>query len=87
MYVFFLNGSWCAGSIWCVGEDLDDPAVSELRRAIAEVKQRWSVIGWVTKDLLSRALPCLGKHFKPLVSAAFVVICTHQPTLGLRGGL
>jgi hypothetical protein len=30
-------------------------AVSALRRAIAEVKQRWSVIGWVTKKLLSRA--------------------------------
>jgi hypothetical protein len=24
------------------------PAVSALRRAIVEVKQRWSVIGWVT---------------------------------------
>jgi hypothetical protein len=35
-------------------EELDGPAVSALRRAI-EVKQRWSVIGWVTKNLLSRA--------------------------------
>jgi hypothetical protein len=24
-----------------------------LRRAIAKTKQRWSVIGWVTKNLLS----------------------------------
>jgi hypothetical protein len=28
-------------------EELDGPAVSALRRAIAEVKQRWLVIGWV----------------------------------------
>jgi hypothetical protein len=34
-------------------EELDDPAVSELRRVIAEVKQHWSVIGWVTENLLS----------------------------------
>jgi hypothetical protein len=33
-------------------EELDGPAVSALRRAIAEVKQRWSVIGWLTKNLL-----------------------------------
>jgi hypothetical protein len=30
-------------------EELDGLAVSALRRAIAEVKQRWSVIGWVNK--------------------------------------
>jgi hypothetical protein len=36
------------------GEELDGPAVSALSRAIAEVKQCWSVIGWVTKNLLSR---------------------------------
>jgi hypothetical protein len=35
-------------------EELNGAAVSALRRAIAEVKQRWSVIGWVTKNLLSR---------------------------------
>jgi hypothetical protein len=34
-----------------IGEDLDGPAVSALQRAIAEVKQRWSDIGWVTKNL------------------------------------
>jgi hypothetical protein len=34
--------------------------VSALRRAIADVKQRWSVIGWATKNLLSRVLPCDG---------------------------
>jgi hypothetical protein len=27
-----------------------------LRRAIAEVKQHWSVMRWVTKNLLSRAV-------------------------------
>jgi hypothetical protein len=32
-----------------LNEELDGPAGSALRRTIAEVKQRWSVIGWVTK--------------------------------------
>jgi hypothetical protein len=36
-------------------EELDGLAISSLRRAITEVKQRWSVIGWMTKNLLSRA--------------------------------
>jgi hypothetical protein len=40
--------------------------VSVLRRAIAEVKQRRClVIGWVTKNLLSRAPPSFGRHVKP----------------------
>jgi hypothetical protein len=43
------------------------PAVSALPRAFAEVKQRWSVIGWVTKNSLSRAPPCFGRYIKPLV--------------------
>jgi hypothetical protein len=30
-------------------EKLDGPLVSALRRTIVEVKQRWPVIGWVTK--------------------------------------
>jgi hypothetical protein len=68
-------------------EELDGPAVSALRRAIAEVKQRWSVIGWVTKNLLLRAPPCFGRHVKPLVPAAFTVVRTHQPALGPRGVL
>jgi hypothetical protein len=29
-------------------EALDNPVVSALRRAVAEVKHRWSVIEWVT---------------------------------------
>jgi hypothetical protein len=57
-------------------------------RAIAEVKQRWSVIEWVTKNLLSRAPPCFGRHVKPLVTAIFAVgVSTHQPALGPRGGV
>jgi hypothetical protein len=68
-----------------VCEELDDPAVSALRRAIAEVKQHWSVIGWVTKNLLSRTPPCLGKLVKPLVPAAFTVDSTRQPALGVAG--
>jgi hypothetical protein len=43
-------------------EEFDGPAVSAPRRAIAEVKQHWSVIGWETKNNLSRAPPCLGRH-------------------------
>jgi hypothetical protein len=31
--------------------------------------------------------PCFGRHVKPLVPAAFAVVSTHQPALGLRGGL
>jgi hypothetical protein len=66
-------------------EELDGPAVSALRCVIAEVKEHWSVIGRVTKNLLSRAPPCFGRHVKPLVPAAFAVVSTHQPALGLRG--
>jgi hypothetical protein len=31
-------------------EELDGLAVSERRHAIVEVKQLWSVIGWVTEN-------------------------------------
>jgi hypothetical protein len=55
------------------------PAVSALQRAIAEVKLRWSVIWWVTRNLLSRAPPCFGRHVKPLVPAAFTVIVPTNP--------
>jgi hypothetical protein len=48
-------------------------AFSALQRAIAEVKQLWSVIGWVTKNLLSGVPSCYGRHVKPLVSAALTV--------------
>jgi hypothetical protein len=57
-------------------EELDGPVVNTLRRAFAEVKQHWSVIGWVSKNLLSRAPPCFGRYVKPLVSAAFAVVST-----------
>jgi hypothetical protein len=67
-------------------EELDGSAVSALRHAIAEVKQRWSVIGWVTKSLLSRAPPCFGRHVKPVVPTAFAVAGTHQSALGPLGG-
>jgi hypothetical protein len=42
------------------------------------------VIGWVTKNLLSRAPPNFGRHVKPLVLIAFVDVSTHQPALGSR---
>jgi hypothetical protein len=35
-----------------VREEVDGLAVSALRCAIAEVKQRWSVIGWVNKNFI-----------------------------------
>jgi hypothetical protein len=50
-------------------EELDGPVDRALRRAIAEVKQRWSIIGWVTKNLLSRVPPCFGRDVKPFVPA------------------
>jgi hypothetical protein len=53
-----------------------------LRCTIAEVKQRWLVIGWVTNNLLSRVPPCFGRHVKSLVPAAFAIVSTHQPALG-----
>jgi hypothetical protein len=68
-------------------DELDGPAVRALRHAITEVKQRWSFIGWVTKNLLSRGPPCFGKLVKLLVPAAFAVVSTHQPAVGPRGGL
>jgi hypothetical protein len=37
---------------------------------------RWSVIGWVTKNLLSRATPFFRRHVKML-----------DPAQGPRGGL
>jgi hypothetical protein len=67
-------------------EELDGPAVGALQHAIAKAKQRWSVIGWVTKNSFSRAPPCFGKHVKH-VSTPFAVVSTHQSVLGLRGGL
>jgi hypothetical protein len=68
-------------------EVLDCPADSAFRRVIAKVKQRWSVIGWVTKNLLSWAPPCFGRHVMSLVSAAFAVVSSHQPALSPRGRL
>jgi hypothetical protein len=62
-------------------------AVSALRRAIAEVKQHWSVIGWATKNLLPRAPSCFRSHVKLLVPAALAVDSTQQPVLGPLGGL
>jgi hypothetical protein len=48
---------------------------------MAEAKQCWSIIGWVTKNVLPRALPYFGKHVKSLV------VSIHQPALGPRGEL
>jgi choline-glycine betaine transporter len=53
----FVNKSYYTQTI----EELDGPTVSALRCAIAEVKQHWSVIGWVIKNVLSRVPPCFRK--------------------------
>jgi hypothetical protein len=57
--------------------ELDGLTDSALQRAIAQVKQRWSVVGWVNKHLLFRAPPCFGRQVKPLVPAAFAVVSTN----------
>jgi hypothetical protein len=60
-----------------------------LVRSIAEAKQRsqWSVIGRVTKTLLTRVPPCFGRHVKPLVPAVFAIVSTYESAHGSRGGL
>jgi hypothetical protein len=52
-----------------------------------KLSKRWSVIGWVTEFLLSRAPSCFGRYVKPLVPAVFAIVSTHQPALGPRGEL
>jgi hypothetical protein len=54
---------------------------------IVEAKQHWSV-RWVTKNLLSRAAPCFGRHVKPLVPAVCEVYSNHYFSLVIhKGGL
>jgi hypothetical protein len=65
-------------------KELDGLAVSVLRRMIAKVKQRWSVIGWATKNLLSRAS---FRASEGTLSCWFQLICSHQSALGPHGGL
>jgi hypothetical protein len=56
-------------------EELDGPAVSALRRAIAEVKQRWSVIGWVTKYLHLQSLAPTNPHWARVVGYGPFSLC------------
>jgi hypothetical protein len=58
-----------------------------VRSVIAEAKQRWLVIRWMTKKLLYRTPPCLGRHIKPLGTAAFAFVSTYQTALDPRGVL
>jgi hypothetical protein len=60
-------------------------AVSALRRAIAEVKQRWSIIRWVTKN--DDDLELLRVSEGRLVPAVFAVVRINLPAPGPRGGL
>jgi hypothetical protein len=48
-------------SVSFVGKELDGPAVSAPQREIAEVKQNWLVIGWVT-IVDSTHQPALGSR-------------------------
>jgi hypothetical protein len=57
------------------------------RRTIVEAKKHWSVTGWVTKNVISRAPSCFGGHVKPLVPAVFAVVSTHQSALDPRSEL
>jgi hypothetical protein len=59
-------------------EELDGPTVSVLWRPIVDAMQRWSVIGWVTKNLSSRAPLCFERHVKTLAPAAFAVVSTYH---------
>jgi hypothetical protein len=47
-YVFLL-----IMSLYIIVKELDGPAVSALRQAITEVKQRWLIMRWVSKNSLS----------------------------------
>jgi hypothetical protein len=58
--------------MYCKADDNEDDIF------FSEVKQHWSVIGWVTKNLLFRAPTCFERHVKPLVPAAFTVVSIHQ---------
>jgi hypothetical protein len=57
-----------------------------LQRVITEVKQLWSFMKWVTKNLYL-VLLVLQSYVERLLPAAFTVVSTHQSTLGPRGGL
>jgi hypothetical protein len=56
-----------------------------LRGPIVEVKQRWSVIGWVTKCIISSS--SVLRKARQAVPVEFAKVNTHQPALGPRGGL
>jgi hypothetical protein len=63
-------------------EELDGPAVSALRRKIAEVKQRLQLVGhWMSgQNLLPGIPPCFRRHVRPLILAVFAVVNTHHCT-------
>jgi hypothetical protein len=69
--------NFCLFNFINIFEELDGPTV----RAIAEAKHR-EQMPWIGENLLSRAPPCFGRHVKPLVPAAFAVVCTQ-----FQGGL
>jgi hypothetical protein len=63
-----------------------DVTIDEISRLIKKGRNSkyHSVIGWVTKNLLSRVPPCIGRHVKLLVLAAFAVVSN---PLQFQGGL
>jgi hypothetical protein len=70
---------------WCVGKRGGIGSFMGSALGVRSRKQQWSIIGWVTKYLLSRAPLCFGS-VKPLVPIVFVVISTHQSALGPHVG-
>jgi hypothetical protein len=94
---FYCTFIWFVAEVCWMARRFDSSSVINVRgvpwprgqcaSVIAEVKQRWSVIGWVTKNLLFQNPACFGSHVKPLVPAAFAVVSTHQSGLSPRGGL
>jgi hypothetical protein len=65
-------------------EQLDGLAVSALRHSIAEVKQRWSVNGWATINLLLLAPPS-SEGMLSRWSRLHLQSLAHQYALGPRG--
>jgi hypothetical protein len=55
---------WVVLRVLCIHssiEELEGLVVSALQRAIMEVKQHWSVIGWVTKKIIISSSSVLWK--------------------------
>jgi hypothetical protein len=51
------------------------------------INEEVDVSHWMgDQKFIITASPCFGRYVNPLVPAAFAVVSTHQPALGMRGG-